>query len=125
MIISEDVAGSAWPPITVLQFVAGSPELSAAVFMDCARHASFVPNVLVSRQGEVRFEPSRGGTLFTYRNLVVPGGRIAGLGFSRRKAQRDVEATPSAIAARVVRSRSGDPALLDRQLRALRAVVSP
>jgi hypothetical protein len=186
VIVTEVVAGSAWPRITVLQFVAGSPEESAAVFMDYARHASFVPNVLVSRvsrvvdpatqevdyvlsvpiapdeaytvrnrvsstvpartgephayrvewtlvratstrsaQGEALFEPYRGGTLFTYRNLVVPGGRIAGLGFIRRRAQQDVEATALAIATQVVRLRASDRALLDRQLKALRAAVSP
>ena len=98
VVLTEEIAGSVWPRITVLQFVVGSPEESAAVFMDYARHASFVPNVLVSRVSrvvdaatlEVDYvlsvpiapdEPYRGGTLFTYRNLVVPGGQIAGLGF--------------------------------------------
>lgn len=186
VVLTEDVAGSVWPRITVLQFVVGSPEESAAVFMDYSRHASFVPNVLLSRvsrvvdaatlevdyvlsvpiapdeaytvrnrlsstiperagdartyrvewtlvrasstksaEGEARFEPYRGGTLFTYRNLVVPGGRIAGLGFIRRKAQKDVEATAQAIAAQVASQRTGDRALLDRQLRELRAVIRP
>lgn len=69
--------------------------------------------------GEARFEPYRGGTLFTYRNLVVPGGRIAGLGMIKRKAQRDVEATAAAIAARIATVRATDRAALDRLLRAL------
>lgn len=186
VVLTEEIAGSVWPRITVLQFVVGSPEESAAVFMDYARHASFVPNVLVSRvsrvvdaatlevdyvlsvpiapdesytvrnrmsstlsaragdartyrvewtlvrasstkaaEGEARFEPYRGGTLFTYRNLVVPGGRIAGLGFIRRRAAKDVEATAQAIAAQVATQRAGDRALLERQLRALRTVLSP
>lgn len=69
--------------------------------------------------GEARFEPYQGGTLFTYRNLVVPGGRIAGLGVIKRKAQRDVEATAAAIAEQVARVRSSDRTRLDSLRRAL------
>ena len=73
--------------------------------------------------GEARFEPYRDGTLLTYRNLVVPGSRLAGLGFIRGRAQRDVRATVRAIAAQVVKERTHDRALLDEQVRALRAVA--
>lgn len=162
VVLTEEIAGAVWPRITVLQFVVGSPEESAAVFMDYARHASFVPNVLVSRVSRVvdaatlevdyvlsvpilsdesytvrnRMSSTppgragdartyRGGTLFTYRNLVVPDGRIAGLGFIRLRAAKDVEATAQAIAAQVATQRAGDRALLERQVRALRTVLSP
>lgn len=180
VVLSEEVAGVAWPRVTVLRFIPGPPDEAAAVFADYARHASFLPNVLrseVSRvvdsltaevsyvlsvpivadesytvrntitsiaspdarvprtyriawtlvrasstkaaDGEARFEPYRGGTLFTYRNLVVPGGRIAGLGVIKRKAQRDVEATAAAIAERITTLRATDRAGLDARRRAL------
>lgn len=69
--------------------------------------------------GEARFESYRGGTMFTYRNFVVPGGRIAGLGIIKRKAQRDVEATAAAIAQRITTVRATDRAALDQLLRVL------
>jgi hypothetical protein len=180
VVLSEDVAGVAWPRVTVLRFIQGPPDEAAAVFADYARHASFLPNVLRSEvtrvvdsltaevsyvlsvpivadeaytvrntitgvaspdpraprtyriawtlvrasstkaaDGEARFEPYRGGTLFTYRNLVVPGGRIAGLGVIKRKAQRDVEATAAAIAERIATLRATDRSGLDALRRAL------
>jgi len=180
IVLAEEVAGVAWPRVTVVQFLSAPPDEAAAVFADYAQHASFLPNVLrseVSRvvdsvtaevsyvlsvpivadeaytvrnritvlpasdtgtqagyriawtlvrasstkaaDGEARFEPYRGGTLFTYRNLVVPGGRIAGLGVIKRKAQRDVEATAAAIAQRVATVRATDRAGLDQRRRAL------
>jgi hypothetical protein len=73
--------------------------------------------------GEAVFEPYRDGTLLTYRNLVVPGSRMAGLGFIRGRAQREVEGTVRAIAEQVLKERASDRALLDRQLSALRAIV--
>lgn len=180
VVITDDVAGVAWPRVTVLRVIPGPPDEAAAVFADYARHATYLPNVLrseVSRvvdsvtaevsyvlsvpivadesytvrntitadaaldprqprayriawtlvrasstkaaDGEARFESYRGGTLFTYRNLVVPGGRIAGLGVIKRKAQRDVEATAAAIAERIATVRSTDRAGLDALRRAL------
>jgi hypothetical protein len=73
--------------------------------------------------GEALFAPYRDGTLLTYRNLVVPGSRIAGLGFIRGRAQREVEATVRAIAAQVVTVRASDRPRLDEQVRALRAIT--
>ncbi len=73
--------------------------------------------------GHALFEPDRDGTLLTYRNLVVPGSRLAGLGFIRGRAQREVEATVRAIVARVVKARAEKRPLLDEQVRALRAIV--
>ena len=180
VVITDDVAGVAWPRVTVLRFIPGPPDEAAAVFADYARHASYLPNVLRSEvtrvvdsltaevsyvlsvpivsdesytvrnritvmaasdsaapkgyriawtlvrasstkaaDGEARFESYRGGTLFTYRNLVVPGGRIAGLGVIKRKAQRDVEATAAAIAERIATVRSTDRSGLDALRRAL------
>lgn len=75
--------------------------------------------------GEAIFEPYRDGTLLTYRNLVVPGSRMAGLGFIRGRAQREVEATVRAIVEQVLKERAGERALLDQQLAALRAIVGP
>jgi hypothetical protein len=73
--------------------------------------------------GAAHFAPYREGTLMTYRNLVVPGSRLAGLGFIRGRAQREVEATARAIAEQVAKQRTGDRALLDSQIRALRAMI--
>jgi hypothetical protein len=73
--------------------------------------------------GEALCAPYRDGTLLTYRNLVVPGSRIAGLGFIRGRAQREVEATVRAIAAQVVTVRVNDRPRLDEQVRALRAIT--
>lgn len=73
--------------------------------------------------GYALFEPYRDGTLLTYRNLVVPGSRLAGLGFIRGRAQREVEATVRAIAARVAKARAEERQLLDERVRALRAIV--
>jgi hypothetical protein len=75
--------------------------------------------------GEAVFAAYRDGTLLTYRNLVVPGSRMAGLGFIRGRAQREVEATVRAIVEQVLKERASDRALLDRQLSALRAMVGP
>ncbi len=75
--------------------------------------------------GEALFQPYRDGTLLMYRNLVVPGSRMAGLGFIRGRAQREVEATVRAIAEQINKERAGDRALLDHQVRALRAIVGP
>jgi len=75
--------------------------------------------------GEAVFAPYRDGTLLTYRNLVVPGSRMAGLGFIRGRAQREVEATVRAIAEQVAKQRASDRGLLDQQVRALRAMVGP
>ncbi|MEP7348202.1 MAG: hypothetical protein ABI877_23250 [Gemmatimonadaceae bacterium] len=75
--------------------------------------------------GEALFTPHRDGTLLTYRNLVVPGSRLASLGFIRGRAQREVEATARAIAEEVAKERAGDRELLGLQLRALRSMINP
>jgi hypothetical protein len=74
--------------------------------------------------GEAIFEPYRDGTLLTYRNLVVPGSRLAGLGFIRGRAQHQVEATARALAEQVVKERAFDRPLLAQQVRALRAMTN-
>jgi hypothetical protein len=73
--------------------------------------------------GAALFTPYRNGTLMTYRNLVVPGSRLAGLPFVRGRAQREVEATVRAIIAEVARERASDRVLLEAQVRALRAIT--
>lgn len=73
--------------------------------------------------GEARFEPYRDGTLLTYRNLVVPGSALAGMGFIRGRAQREVEATARAIASRVSKERTNERSLLDQQVQRLRARI--
>jgi hypothetical protein len=79
--------------------------------------------------GSVRFEPQRSveaqrdGTLMAYCNLVTPGSRLARLGFIKSKAMALVRATAGAIVAEVERERAGNRALLDAELRALRAAL--
>lgn len=185
VVVTEKVAGSSWPRVTVYVFVPASPEEAAAVFADYARHASYLPDVRQSHisrvldsamvevdytlsvpfrsdesytvrdhltsavtdsvtglrsyrvewtlvratstkaaDGEARFEPYGDGTLLTYRNLVTPGSRLASIGFIRGRAQRAVEATVRALAQQVVKQRTHDRALLDEQVRALRAMLS-
>ncbi|MGQ0640563.1 MAG: hypothetical protein ACT4P6_07305 [Gemmatimonadaceae bacterium] len=73
--------------------------------------------------GEAFFQAYGAGTLLTYRNLVVPGSRLAGLGFIRGRALREVAATVRSLAEQVVKQRTGDRALLDQQVSALRAIT--
>jgi hypothetical protein len=70
-------------------------------------------------------ERGRDGTLMVYHNFVMPGSRLAGIPFVRSRALHQVRATASAVAAQVERERSGEGGLLARQLRALRAALSP
>lgn len=81
--------------------------------------------------GDARFEPcasrrlARRGTLLIHRNLVVPGFRLASLGFIRARAIAQARATADAIAAEVERERNQDAALLGREVAALRAALAP
>ena len=78
-------------------------------------------------EGSVRFErhrsdkKQRDGTLMAYCNLVTPGSRLARFAFIRSKAIAQVREAARAIAAEVERERAGDRALLDAELRPLRA----
>ncbi len=75
--------------------------------------------------GEARFEPYGSGTLLTYRTLVTPGGRIAGLGIIRRRALQDVETTVAALGAQVEKQGRSDRATLQAQVARLRAMLAP
>jgi hypothetical protein len=79
--------------------------------------------------GYVRFERywndklQRDGTLIEYHNFVRPGSRLGGIPLIRSRALQQVRGTAAAIAAQVERERRSDPALLARQLRALRSAL--
>ena len=45
LVREERVAGSAWPRVTIRQFVAAAPLEAAAVFADYPRHATYLPGV--------------------------------------------------------------------------------
>jgi hypothetical protein len=81
--------------------------------------------------GYVRFERywndklQRGGTLMEYHNFVTPGSRLGGIPFIRARALQQVRAAAAAVVAQVERERNSDPALLARQLRALRLALVP
>jgi hypothetical protein len=82
-------------------------------------------------EGNARFDPYRRagsdslGTLLAYCNFVIPGSRLARLGFIRSRAINEVGATAKAIAAQVERERSREPGLLQAQLGTLRAALPP
>ena len=79
--------------------------------------------------GNARFVPHRNertgrdGTLFIYTNFVTPGSRLAGLGFVKARALRQMRETVSAVVRQVEAERRADPALLQRQVAELRAAV--
>lgn len=81
--------------------------------------------------GRVRFEPFRqsssepAGTLMSYCNLVTPGSRLAKLGVIKSRALKQVRETAHAVAMQIQRERTGDRALLDAQVKALRAALGP
>src|SRR5690349_6101355 len=151
---------SPWPAVTIVTYVAATPEEAAAVFVDYARHIEFIPSTKVSRVsrvhsatdvevayvvalpivsgeaytvrdrlsrdsagyrvdwtlvrasstkgtvGHARFtsgvNPKTGkpGTRFEYHNFVTPGSRIAGMGFIKNRALKEMEQTAAAFATR-------------------------
>ena len=84
--------------------------------------------------GQVRFEPhpdgGRGGpgagpgTVMAYSNFVTPGSGLARVGFVKARAMRQMRETASTIVRRVEAERATEPALLSRQLDALRAALA-
>ncbi|HKG91647.1 MAG TPA: hypothetical protein VKA84_07150 [Gemmatimonadaceae bacterium] len=80
-----------------------------------------------STVGSVRFEPYRNartgrvGTLMAYDNFVVPGSSMAGVGFVRRQAMKQVQATAQAVAQEVERLRRAQPDAALRNVVRLRA----
>jgi hypothetical protein len=65
----------------------------------------------------------RDGTLLTYHNFVVPGSRMAGIGFVERHALKKVRETARATRDHVERQRREQPELLATQIAALREMV--
>ncbi|MGQ0429522.1 MAG: hypothetical protein ACT4UQ_06295 [Gammaproteobacteria bacterium] len=62
------------------------------------------------------------GTRFEYHNFVTPGSRIAGMGFIRNRALKEMEQTAAAFAARFESERSNTAAMQAR-IASLRAAV--
>jgi hypothetical protein len=79
--------------------------------------------------GNARFVPyrnertGRDGTLFIYSNFVTPGSRLAGLGFVKARALRQMRDAVSAVVRQVEVERRTNSALLERQVAALRAAL--
>ena len=78
--------------------------------------------------GHARFTPAvdsggQPGTRFEYHNFVTPGSRLAGLGFIRNRALREMEETARALATRFERERRDTTALRAR-IAALRSALA-
>jgi hypothetical protein len=79
--------------------------------------------------GFARFAPyanartGRTGTLLEYTNFVTPGSRLAGLGFIKKRAVRQVEETARAIA-RAVETERRKPDAMRPRITALRAALA-
>ena len=81
--------------------------------------------------GNVRFEPysatagARQGTMMAYCNFVIPGSRLARLGFIKKRAMEQLRETTKAIAKEIERQRIETPAVVAARAAALRAAVLP
>jgi hypothetical protein len=81
--------------------------------------------------GHVRFEPyhnerlGKHGTLMVYYNFVTPGSGLAGLGFIKGKGMKQMREAAKAIKRQIEAEHASDPALLARQLTALRTALAP
>ena len=79
--------------------------------------------------GHARFTPAvhpktgRPGTRFEYHNFVTPGSRIAGMGFIRNRALKEMEQTAAAFANRFEKLRA-DSAVMQPLVAALRATLA-
>ena len=79
--------------------------------------------------GHARFTPTinpktgKPGTRFEYHNFVTPGSRIAGMGFIRNRALKEMEQTAAAFAKRFESLRS-DRKVMDPLISALRAALN-
>jgi ribosome-associated toxin RatA of RatAB toxin-antitoxin module len=74
-------------------------------------------------EGSVRFEKLGTGAIMAYRNFVVPGSGLAGIGAIRDQAMKQVRQTGQAVAKRVVDLRTKQPAKLQAQVEAVRAAL--
>ena len=79
--------------------------------------------------GHARFTPAtdpktgKPGTRFEYHNFVTPGSRIAGMGFIRNRALKEMEQTAAAFAQRFERLHA-EPAIMQPLLASLRAALA-
>ena len=79
--------------------------------------------------GHARFTPAmnprtgKAGTRFEYHNFVTPGSRIAGMGFIKNRALREMEHTAAAFAARFQKL-AADRAAMEPLLVSLRAALA-
>jgi hypothetical protein len=79
--------------------------------------------------GHARFTPAinpntgRPATRFEYHNFVTPGSRIAGMGFIRSRALREMEQTAAAFAKRFESERA-NRAAMDARIAALRSALA-
>jgi hypothetical protein len=79
--------------------------------------------------GHARFSPyingrtGHAGTLIEYHNVVTPGSRLAGLGFVKTRAIRQVEETVHAIV-RETEAELRRPGALNQRVAALRAALA-
>ncbi len=79
--------------------------------------------------GHARFEPhldpsrNERGTVMVYSNFVTPGSSLAGLGMIKTRALEQMRETASALVRRIEAERSTDPALLEKQVDAMRAAL--
>lgn len=79
--------------------------------------------------GHARFTPAtnpktgRPGTRFEYHNFVTPGSRIAGMGFIRNRALKEMEQTAAAFARRFEQVRA-DSAAMRPLVASLRAALA-
>ena len=79
--------------------------------------------------GHARFTPSvnpktgKPATRFEYHNFVTPGSRIAGMGFIRNRALREMEQTAAAFAGRFEKIRA-DQTVMQPLVASLRAALA-
>ncbi|HJW49000.1 MAG TPA: hypothetical protein VJ726_06255, partial [Candidatus Limnocylindria bacterium] len=79
--------------------------------------------------GYAHFEPyhntttGRDGTLLTFHNFVIPGSRMAGIGFIKSHALKKVRQTARATRDHVERVRQQQPELVAKQVAALREML--
>jgi hypothetical protein len=61
--------------------------------------------------------------VMVYSNFVTPGSSLAGLGMIKTRALQQMRETASALVRRIEAERSTNPALLEKQIDAMRAAL--
>lgn len=74
--------------------------------------------------GYMVFEPHGNGTIMAYYNYVVPGSSLAGIGAVKKRAMKQVQETATATSNQIKKERISNQPLLQKQLKALRAILS-